>query len=217
MCARFTLATLDVEALAKELAAEVERAALADPALGRPRYNAAPTQACLVLRREGGRRLLGPARFGLARRDGGVLVNVRSERVGHPGPGRARGACVVPVDGFYEWLGARGGRQPFWFHPPGGGPLLLAAVCEERDGARGFAILTTAANAEVRAVHDRMPAVLDRAAADRWIEQADPSVLRPAPDGALIARAVSRQVNSAEHEGPELLDPPEPDRQLGLL
>ena len=30
--------------------------------------------------------------------------------------------CVVPADGYYEWVGTKENRQPFWFHRPNGEP-----------------------------------------------------------------------------------------------
>jgi hypothetical protein len=55
------------------------------------------------------------------------------------------------------------------------------------------------------------------AAAEAWLASADASVLKPTPDGSLIAREVSSRVNLVANDGPELLHGPEPQRQMRLL
>jgi putative SOS response-associated peptidase YedK len=223
MCARYTLAIPDFATLARllDVAVDPELAALY-----RPRYNAAPSTAQLVLRgREGGCELV-MATWGLLNRwvkdpsTATRYVNARSEGARTKPAFReafARRRCVVPADGFYEWTGGRGARRPLWFHPRAGGLLHLAGLYEAwRDPATGeatrtFTILTTAANDVVAPVHDRMPAILDPAQVDAWLgiagaspEQAE-ALLRPTPPRLLDARPVSRRVNSAEADDPSLL------------
>lgn len=217
MCGRFTLASHDVEPVARALAAEVDPESAR---LYRPRWNIAPTDQHWIVRLEGGRRRMVPARFGFRGRDGEVVINARSETAARLPMFRepfAEGRCIVPADGFYEWQGGRGERRPLWFHDPAGQLVSFAGLAAECDGELAFVILTTAASGIVREIHDRMPVMLTTGSAQAWLSGAEPALLAPAPDGSLVARPVSTRVNVAANDGPELLDPPTPKRQLKLL
>jgi putative SOS response-associated peptidase YedK len=219
MCGRFTLTTDDLEGLARQLRAEL------DPAFRRPwrpRFNVAPGDAHVVLRAEGGGRLLREASFGFASRPGELAINARAEtaasRPMFRDAWRAR-RCAVPADGFYEWRGPRGDRRPVWLHRPDGRPLLFAALWRPSPAGPSappeFAIVTVDANADVSAIHDRMPAVLADGALDAWLDGGDPPAL--APEGTLAARAVSQRVNSVKNDDPACLEEPGADPQLPLL
>jgi putative SOS response-associated peptidase YedK len=218
MCGRFTLTARDIDEAARAFGAEVERE---HARLYRPRWNIAPTDAHWIVRLDGaGRRRMLPARFGMDGLDGALLINARSETAASLPTFRracAEGRCVVPADGFYEWRGARSARQPLWFHDQGGRPLLFAGLAAPREGGLAFVILTTAANERMRPVHDRMPALLSPDGADAWLARGDLGLLAPAPEASLSLREVSQRVNSVANDGPELLDPPAPARQLTLL
>jgi putative SOS response-associated peptidase YedK len=183
-----------------------------------------------------------PARWGLGRpgRGGPLLINARSETAHVLDSFReafARRRCVIPADGFYEWKGGGETRQPFWLHPPDGRLLLFAGLYDEGpDGEVRFTVLTTTANRVVAALHDRMPVILappggaqDGAAGAgapdavaRWLRDGPRDLLRPAPEGALVATPVSRRVNSVKNDDPACLLPeaegshPQ-DRQLRLF
>jgi putative SOS response-associated peptidase YedK len=217
MCGRFTLTNADVRALVKELCAELDRAR---PPPDRPRWNVAPSDLHLLVRLEQGRRLLLPARFGWAGRRGAPLLNARAETAAHLPTFRGAwriGRCLVPADGFYEWMGPARARRPHWYHRPDGALLLLAGLCREEPGGLSFAILTTAANAVVRPAHDRMPALLSREAAERWLAEAEPGPLLPAPDDWLLATEVSPRVNAVANDDPACLEPPPPPAQGSLF
>ena len=72
-------------------------------------------------------------------------------------------------------------------------------------------ILTTTANPLVAPLHDRMPAIVQPADYDRWLDpklaepEAVESLLGPYPSQAMEAVAVSDWVNVAGHEGPRCL------------
>jgi putative SOS response-associated peptidase YedK len=82
---------------------------------------------------------------------------------------------------------------------------------------RTFTILTTDANDVVAPVHDRMPVILPADVVDDWIYRpADPalvdtkalrSLLRPAPNDAIVATAVSRRANSVANDDEGVLAP----------
>ena len=230
MCARFTL-TVGVAEVAEALG--VDPAALAAIAY-RPRYNIAPTQPHFIVRERQEARQALPARWGLVNnwatdaKRAGAQINARSEDVPRRRAYRAawqkRRRCLVPADGFFEWTGPKTARRPVWFHRPEGGWCCWPG-CTSRGGEAGgddwrrtFTILTTAANATVAPIHDRMPVVLSPDDAAEWVYPGnEPDVvrglLRPAPESLLVGQAVSRRVNSVRNDDPDCLSL-DPDAEL---
>jgi len=125
---------------------------------------------------------------------------------------------VVPVDGFYEWQKTPAGRMPHYVRLAEDAPMLLAALWDrwQRGDAapiESFTILTTPANALLEGLHDRMPAIIDRADLARWLDRGNRDVaaaaalLEPFPAERLREYPVTRRVNSANNEGSDLIDP----------
>ncbi|HEY0613119.1 MAG TPA: SOS response-associated peptidase [Candidatus Elarobacter sp.] len=173
MCARFSLA-------------EPERLAGRYPQFtlrgGWPRrYNIAPTQDVLAVRNDGGGEA-GTLRWGLVppwARDlaaGQTLINARAETLAEKpafrGPLQRR-RCVIFADGFYEWSGAKGKRQPYRFTVDDGAPFAFAGLWERWGSpdapVDSCTIVTCTPNALLAAIHDRMPVILDDGALDAWL------------------------------------------------
>lgn len=196
----------------------------------RPRYNIAPTQRTLIVRAgEGGREAV-LARWGFvppwrrAGEKGPEPINARSESAASSrlfAPALKARRCVVPASGFYEWQAAPGqkAKRPFHIEPTGAGAFALAGLWsrwapENAEPVDTFTILTCAPNAVMQPIHNRMPAILPLEALDAWLDPAIDdaatiaSMLRPAPDDAIVARAVSTWVNSPAHDDPRCLEPP---------
>jgi len=193
----------------------------------RPRYNIAPAQEHLVLRRFEDRARLCVGRWGLPVRGPGKAptINVRAETVATKpafSEALARSRCVVPADGFLEWTSGPQGRQPLWFHRPDGRLLLLAGLFDEEPAEAEqaprtrFAVLTTAANAMLAAFHSRMPVLLSAEEAATWLAEPDPRLLRAARNDLLVATPVSLRVNSIRNDDPDCLGPPR-NVQLSLF
>jgi putative SOS response-associated peptidase YedK len=216
MCGRFSLSIPDfhelVDALGVAYDEEMARRY-------RPRWNVPPSDQHWIVTSDSGSRVLLPAKWGYGEKK---MPLARSESV-------AKGAfksafasrrCVVPVDGFYEWHGEKGARVPHWFHPAAEkrAPMLLAGLYHEGGQGFDFAILTTAANAVVRPVHDRMPVVIEKSKLDAWLRgEASEAVplLAPAPDALLVDTAVSRYVNAAKNDDEQCIVPaPSPQEKL---
>lgn len=236
MCGRFTLTTADYVSVAQALDADFNVALMA---AYQPRYNVAPSDphwiVCLEPERDRPQLSQGTWGFPSPR---GPMINARSETM-HQRP-TFRDAvwtarCGVVADGFYEWSGPRRARQPHWFHRPDGAPFVFAGLYQDRvnpesgEITRNFTVLTTRPNALVEPVHDRMPVILDRAGADRWLRwtpaQRDPQALRqlddlfePLSDGWLVSTPVSRRVGDVRNDDAECIEPvelpaPDPEQQ----
>ncbi len=189
-----------------------------------PNWNVAPTNDAIVVRRHpgSGERRLDTLRWGLMPSWTKNLkqprpINGRSETAAANGMFKAALAerrCLVPADAFYEWKAMPDGKQPYAIARLDGTPLAFAGVWEwwkAPDGelVRTFAILTTAANATMQVLHERMPVILEPDAWAVWLgEDRDEAaeLMRPARDDVLHLWPVSRAVNSVRNGGPALLD-----------
>lgn len=205
-----------------------------------PRYNVAPTQPLVVIasHTDGGptqassheksQPFFAWQRWGLVPSwasdlsIGSRMINARretlQEKKSFVGPLQKR-RCLIVADGYYEWQkGGDGSKQPFWIAPREGGMLQLAGLWEVNSRATSTpittcAIITTAANASVEAIHDRMPVALAGDAAAQWLSPQSNAeeayaLLEPAAASAeLQSLAVDTYVNNARHEGPECLVP----------
>lgn len=228
MCGRF-VATNSPTALAEVFETEPPEVEL--PA----RYNVAPTTEVYgVVGNEDGGRRLEVFRWGLVpswAKDpsiGSRLINARAETLGEK-PSFAKPFAsrrlLVPMDGFYEWrpaLAARGPKRPVFVHRRDGLPLAAAGVWSAwRDPAidgpaawlHTCTIITTAANAVMAPVHDRMPAVLEAADWDEWLDPSNHDtaalsvLLRPAAEQILTMYPVDTRVNKVQHDDASLITP----------
>src|SRR5579859_7281863 len=194
-----------------------------------PRWNAAPTSKLPVVVSAAGSRILTLMRWGLIPswakdlKIGYSTFNARAEslttRAAFRGAWRARRRCLVIADGYYEWRDAD--KQPFAVALANRGPMTLAGIWDDwrspaGESIKSFAIITTAANALLAPLHDRMPVVI---APDRWADwlgenaAADGAVatlLRPYPENAMAFWAVNRRVGNVKNNGPDLFAPIEP-------
>ena len=226
MCGRYTLATPDLGQLRA-------RFPLRESLEVRPRFNVAPGDDVLAVIRRGedGAEAEGAyLRWGLVpfwaadpAEMAAKTINARAETVAERPAYRdafQRRRCLIVADGFYEWSGG----VPYWITRPGGEPFAFAGLwsswrpkgaSSELEPLRSCAIVTTAAAGPVRALHDRMPVILDPADEPAWIDPSTPAVelhaiLTPCPVApSLDYRPVSRNVNDARHDAPDCLDPPE--------
>ena len=174
------------------------------------RYNIAPTDPILAV----GPRQAEVVRWGIDGRKGG-LFNLRSETaIGKPFYHRQLlgQRVVVPASHFYEWRAVGKRRLPVAIAREDGGALNLAGLIGRWEGRPAATILTTTPSADIVALHNRMPVILNDDDAATWVleelslEQVA-GFLKPSPDGWLRLAAASPLVNDVRNQGPELLDP----------
>lgn len=197
-------------------------------AVRRPRFNVAPGQLVLAVTQVGGARTLEQMKWGIeAPWSSGPqqLINARGEKLAESRfwkPMLEARRCAIPADGFYEWRAPSGGakfKQPFLFTREGGegfwfAGLFSASKSEDSSAANECVIVTVAPNELVEGVHDRMPAMLGEGQLDAWLG-VDSAVaseqLAPYPSKEMSALAIGRAIGNAQNEGPELIEPAEPE------
>ena len=122
----------------------------------------------------------------------------------------------MAATGFFEWKAVARLRHPYRIAMKGGAPFALAGLWERWQPGGGpvietFAIITTTANAIVAPIHDRMPAIIDRADYDAWLESTDVitarALLHPFAAENMSAHPVSTRVNNPQNDDPGCIAP----------
>ena len=193
-----------------------------------PRYNIAPTQPIAAVWEQHGRREAHFARWGLVPgwvkdpREFPLLINARVETMAEKPAFRdalKHGRCIIPASGYYEWhTNPDKSKQPYYITLSDDRPMALAGLYASWMGPNGeeidsVATITVPANRQLGEIHDRMPAILDEAAIDNWLNVRDVRAAEarqlalPLPDGTLKFHPVSTRVNSARDDDPGLIEP----------
>ncbi len=193
-----------------------------------PRYNIAPTQMVPVVRPSGGQRELFAMRWGLVPfwaadlRIGARMIDARAETVSTKPAFRTafeRRRCLVPSDGYYEWLREGKRKQPYLMHLQDHQPFGMAGLWErwkpktgsDESAVESFTIITTSASRDTEDIHDRMPVILHPSDYDRWLDpentdkQALEGLLLPY-DGQLLVDPVNSIVNNVKNDVPECVE-----------
>lgn len=202
----------------------------------RPRYNIAPSQdQWTIALDEAGAPELKARRWGLIpywANDpaiGNRMINARADSLSDKPAFRDAfrdRRCIVPADGYYEWMGSGKSKVPLFFHMAGHTPFAMAGLWEgwEKGGSRteSCAIITTDASSRTSRYHHRMPALLTLDAAEEWLDASTrPSraldLLEPYEGNDLECYEVSRYVNTPANDSPECMAPVEPFTVSPLL
>jgi putative SOS response-associated peptidase YedK len=217
MCGRFTLFEPD-KVLAREFG-------VSDFPPRSPRYNIAPSQPVAAVRATpaGSGREIVLLRWGLIpswSKDpaiGNRLINARAETAREKPSFRnafRRHRCLIPASGFYEWQRQERGKQPYFVRMRDERPFAFAGLWDRWESPdesviETCTILTTAANAVLAPIHDRMPVILPPTEYARWL---DPALLNtdslapllvPFPPEEMLAFPIGMRVNapSVDDEG----------------
>jgi putative SOS response-associated peptidase YedK len=227
MCGRYTLFTA-ATALA-------ERFDTATPDLN-PRYNCAPGQTLPVITGDDPDRMRGH-RWGLippwANEASTDLINARAETLTEK-PSFADAVehrrCLVPADGFYEWVDRDEGKRPYRVAFEDDRPFAMAGirsrwqpqtrqaglgefgdggVSADPDPVDTFAVVTTEPNDLIGGLHHRMAVILDPGVESTWLHgSVDEALdlLAPYPADDLTAYPVSTRVNDPTVDDPSLIE-----------
>ena len=192
---------------------------------GESRYNIAPSQQVPVFVGGEDGVAVHLMRWGLVpswARDTKIAystINARAETLAEKpafrGAWRAHRRALVPASGWYEWKAVGTVKQPYFISADDdGNPLMFGALWERWRDPQGAdlhscTVITVPALPELKAVHERMPLVLDPAQWPAWIDPRLPQVPGLLESATLpyAVTAVARTVNNVRNEGPELVRP----------
>jgi len=198
-------------------------------------YNVAPTKDVYVVRWKkerdaegaptgGGYRELRAVRWGLVpswAKDvsvGNRMLNARVESLADKPAFKKAAAsrrCLVPADGWFEWVRDGKRKQAYYMTPRDSSVLAFAGIWTMwREQLLTCSVLTTAALGTLTEVHDRMPLILPPERWSGWLagDGDAAALLRPlsvAELAAIEVRPVRPDVGNVRNNGPHLLAPPE--------
>lgn len=154
-----------------------------------------------------------------------VMVNARMDKLTNRywKPLLKKGRAIVPAEGWYEWTGEKGKKQPWHIHRKDRAPLFFLALANfgslsedraENRAEAGFVLVTDAADEGMLDIHDRRPVVLEAEDAELWLnpdlspEEALDLARRAAlPCDAFEWYQVSTAVNRAGAQDPQMALP----------
>jgi putative SOS response-associated peptidase YedK len=192
-------------------------------------YNVAPTQKILAIVKRGGENWLDKFHWGFVpfwAKDisiGNKMINARAETVATKPSFRnafKKRRCLILADGFYEWKGKKGQKQPMFLTIPDGNSFAFAGLWEtwnkKNDAGsiyKSCTIITTEASESVREMHHRMPVILKPEVYEAWLDPENQKVaaleniLRNEIFTELLSYPVSKQVNSTRNNDPSNIKP----------
>ncbi len=221
MCARFVIKTP-----ASEIASEFRVQEIFMDLL--PSYNVAPTQKVPVVLDDGVYKLIS-CRWGLVppwAKDmsfASRMINARAETVAEKPSFKKpfrNSRCLVVADGFFEWRKSGDRKIPVYITMKDEKPFGFAGLTSNWNSPEGedictCSIITTEPNSLLKAIHDRMPVIIDPGDRDGWLDpdlkdnEALLPMLKPFDPELMTAWEVSTEVNSPRNNSPDNIMPVE--------
>lgn len=221
MCGRYSQ-KLDLKNVEDQL-----KLTLSDQAINwKPSFNIAPSQLAPVVTSDQPD-LIDLFHFGLVphwakdKKVGYKMINARSETIIEKPSFKPllinNKRCLVLADSFFEWKKDGKEKQPFRVYLPEREVFFFAGLWSSWKDPEGetyntFAIITTAPNALMEKIHDRMPVILTPEEENLWLDpDQNPKdlikLLNAYPADAMKAYEISTEVNKPANNYPEILDP----------
>lgn len=189
----------------------------------KPSYNIAPSQQVTVIINQDGKIIHDIYSWGLVpfwakdKSMGNRMINARMETISEKPAFRAafkKRRCLIPANGFYEWKGKAGNKQPYYITLPSDEPFAFAGIYEiwskEEPPYKSCAIITTTASKSMQQIHHRMPVILKPEYHDAWLDPESDKPIDILKDGMITEmkyHPVSTSVNKAGNNDPRCIDP----------
>ncbi len=117
-----------------------------------------------------------------------------------------RRRCLIPANGFFEWTGPKGARQPWYIHSADNKPLTFAGLYDiwadpiSNDELLSATILVCEPNDFMSDIHNRMPVILGKDQWEDWLNEPNQDLLKPCPDDWLNAYKVTTKMSSGRYQ-----------------
>jgi len=189
-------------------------------------YNVAPSQKVPVVLREKDQLHLRNLHWGLIPfwakdpKIGSRMINARVETLAEkPSFKNAfkKRRCLVLSNGYYEWTGTKGNKQPYFITTTKEKPFGFAGLWDiwndktDETTIQSCTIITTSTCRQIAHLHHRMPVILDTEFHGRWLDpdSQDPDalieILREGLVKEFMFHRVSTDVNTVRNNGPHLI------------
>lgn len=209
-----------------EALAGLFHADIVEPGMPEPSFNVKPTQAIPIVVGTPPERRVALARWSLVPPWADDLklkfptFNARIETAASKPTFKASvksKRCLVPFEGYYEWLTVGTTKTPFYVHRIDQQPLLLAGLYSwwrspiTDEWHLTATILTRESAGQLSPLHDRMPVLLHPDLIDDWLNKEIPGdelLLTTASDSGLTSVSELRidEVAPLRGDGPELIE-----------
>jgi putative SOS response-associated peptidase YedK len=199
------------------------------PSLSQPRYNAAPTEKLPIIFQSENGTVIRDAVWWLiphwsisGKPDMRFAsFNARSDTIDKSklyGVYFKSRRCLVPADGFFEWMRTEKPKQPMFIRMKDKKPFMMAGVYSVWKSPTGeeqpsFSIITTTPNELVSPIHNRMPVILDEGKFEPWLDRSNndteklKSLLSPFPADAMETYPVTPRMSNSRYAEPDCVIP----------
>lgn len=203
-------------------------------------YNAAPTQELPVVyqSQKHSKRFIDAFSWGLIasntkKQPSFKPINARASSINKKWPFvtafKSRQRCLIPANGFYEWKGTKGNKQPYHIAPVDQPFFAFAGlydiwINEDKKPVPTFTIITTEASDKMEQLHHRMPAIILPEEFALWLDPANEleytdisELLAPFSDDGFDFYPVSKEVNNVRNDHEKLVEKIETGRSNPTL
>ena len=167
-----------------------------------------------------------PIPKGMSKHFEGLMFNARSDTLWDKptftGLLHKQRACIVAVNGFFEWKSVLGKKQPYFVSPKGGRPYLLMIGLwttvqtgqSDEPSLDTFTVLTTEVCNSLKWLHTRMPVLVrNEEMAKEWLSSPSRKLHKVLVDHAQSTseddiqwHAVTAQMSSIKYRDPKAID-----------
>ena len=180
-------------------------------------YNVTPSSNIPVVRLDDGARKIAICNWGLiphwARDSKFKPINAKAETIAEKPFFKSsfkNKRCLIPANGFYEWKGKKGQKQPYYIKFEDDRLFSFAGIWDHWENGNKIiescSIITTSANELMQPIHHRMPVILKPGDYDDWLKIGDKTLLKPF-DEEMICYPVSTKINNPKNNGVDLVQP----------
>ena len=169
-----------------------------------PRFNIAPSQKILTVADEPSFVKWGFTPYWA--KEPFNLINARAETLLLKPSFKDSSRCLIPADGWYEWK-TEGKKKAPYFHFMRDQSFCFAGIYGGYRGEVGCAIVTIEATENLKGIHNRMPAILDKSLYQGWLQSEEKDIYDLFIESKVEAVKVSTHVNNPVNDDEKCVFP----------